>query len=78
MNSFLPPTVTAVWFTDIIYSYLQLVAVFTLVSLLIQRELTINSRWWFLQFLRRVLLIGIVPLFVVFVMILAWNVGNAS
>jgi hypothetical protein len=77
MNVLLPPDALAVVSQDEIYIYLQLVAVFTLLLLLIGRELTINiglpyARW------RRVSLIGIAPLFFAFLLILLWHVSRAT
>lgn len=78
MNTLLPPIVSQTWSISPLYSYLQLITVFTLLSLLIQRELTINSKWQFPRTLRRVLLIGIIPLLFVFFTILSWHIAAAS
>jgi hypothetical protein len=73
MNVLLPPTALAVSAQAEIYIYLQLVAVFTLLLLLIGRELTTYigspySHW------RSVSLVGIVPLLFAFLLILIWHV----
>lgn len=61
-----------------IYLYLQLVAVFSLVFLLVERELTFNIHTPFARMIRRVTLIGIVPLLFAFVLILSWHISHAK
>jgi hypothetical protein len=61
-----------------IYLYLQLVAVFTLVILLVERELAHNIQLPFAWMVRRVMLIGIVPLLFAFLLILSWHISYAT
>ncbi len=60
-----------------IYVYLQLIAVFSLVFLLVERELIYNMRTSFAEAVRRVTLIAIAPLLFAFVLILNWHISNA-
>ena len=60
-----------------IYLYLQLVAVFSLVALLVERELAHNIQHIFAWMTRRVTLIGIVPLLFAFILILIWHISYA-
>lgn len=73
MNALFPPSALAVAAQAEIYLYLQLVAVFTLLLLLIGRELTTYvgppySHW------RSASLIGIVPLLFAFLLTLLWHI----
>lgn len=61
-----------------IYLYLQLVAVFSLVFLLVERELIYNMQTAFAWAIRRITLIGIVPLLFTFVLILNWHISHAK
>lgn len=61
-----------------IYLYLQLIAVFSLVFLLVERELTFNLHTPFAWAIRRITLIAIVPLLFAFVLILNWHISNAQ
>ncbi len=60
-----------------IYVYLQLIAVFSLVFLLVERELIYNMQSSFAEAVRRVTLIAIAPLLFAFVLILNWHISNA-
>ncbi len=60
-----------------IYLYLQLVAVFSLVLLLVERELIYNMQTAFAWAVRRVTLIAIAPLLFTFVLILSWHISHA-
>jgi hypothetical protein len=53
------------------------VAVFSLVILLVERELAHNIQHIFAWMTRRVTLIGIVPLLFAFVLILSWHISYA-
>lgn len=61
-----------------VYLYLQLIAVFTLLLLLVQREITYNVQEDFARTLWRVSLVGIVPLLIAFLLILLWHLDRAS
>jgi hypothetical protein len=56
---------------------LALVAIFTLLAMLVQKELTTASRGRLARFLGRMLNVGILPLLVVFVVIVAVKVAEA-
>jgi hypothetical protein len=77
MNVLLPAEALAAVSQEELYIYYQLVAVFTLLLLLIGRELAINlnlpyARW------RRISVIGIAPLLVAFLLILIWHVARST
>ena len=61
-----------------VYLYLQLIAVFTLLLLLVQREITYNVQEDFARTLWRVSLVGIVPLLIAFLLILLWHLDRAG
>lgn len=61
-----------------IYLYLQLVGVFTLLALLIQRELISNIQTPFARAMWRVSIIGIVPLLIAFLLIMSWHLSQAA
>jgi len=56
---------------------LALIGIFTLLALLVQKELITSARGRFAHALGRVLNIGIVPLLIVFVLIVAVRVADA-
>lgn len=77
MNVLFPPAALTAVRLEELYLYLQLIAVFTLLLLLIGRELTIGlkspyARW------RRVSLVGIVPLLFAFLLILLWHIVRST
>jgi hypothetical protein len=76
MNALLFSEALAVVNQQSIYLYLQLVAVFSLVILLVERELTFNIP--VARIIRRVALIAIVPLLFAFILILMWHVANVQ
>lgn len=77
MNALLSPYSLANVGQNDVYLYVQLVVVFTLLMLLIQRELVSNIKEQFARNLWRVSLIGIVPLLFAFMLILGWRLGLA-
>ena len=58
-------------------SSIALVGICTLLVLLVQKELTLSSRGHFARALGQVLRIGIVPLLIAFVLIVAMRVAEA-
>ena len=60
--------------TVAIASSLALISIFTLLTLLVQKELAVTSRGRLSRALGRLLNIGIVPLLIVFVLIVATKV----
>jgi hypothetical protein len=78
MNALLIPTALAIVGRNGVYLYLQLIAVFTLLILLIQRELANNVQQPFARVLWRVSLLGIVPLLFAFLLILVWHLRYAT
>jgi hypothetical protein len=77
MNALFPHNALAVVGQEELYIYLQLIAVFTLLLLLIGREVTINlnlpySSW------QRVSLIGAIPLLFAFLLILIWHIVRST
>lgn len=77
MNVLLPAEALAAVSQEEFYIYYQLVAVFTLLLLLIGRELTINLKLPYARW-RRISVIGIVPLLFAFLLILVWHVGRSG
>jgi hypothetical protein len=77
MNVLLPAEALAAVSQEDLYIYYQLVAVFTLLLLLIGRELTINLKLPYARW-RRISVIGIVPLLFAFLLILVWHVGRSG
>lgn len=77
MNVLLTPNALIAMNQHSIYLYLQLVGVFTLLMLLIQRELTSNIQTPFARAMWRVSIIGIVPLLIAFILILSWHLSQA-
>lgn len=77
MNVLLPPDALAIVSQDDLYIYLQLVAVFTLLIILIGRELAVNIKLPYARW-RRVSVIGMAPLLVSFLLILAWHVVRSG
>jgi hypothetical protein len=77
MNALLSPDALDVVRQNDIYLYLQLVAVFTLVILLIERELANNIQHKFARAVWRVTVVGIAPLLFDFLLIIAWHVSYA-
>jgi asparagine N-glycosylation enzyme membrane subunit Stt3 len=75
MDALLSPYALANVGQNDVYLYLQLIVVFTLLLLLIQRELASNVQEQFARSLWRVLLVGIVPLLFAFLFILSWRLG---
>ncbi|MBX3055221.1 MAG: hypothetical protein KF770_01995 [Anaerolineae bacterium] len=73
MNVLLPPAALTAVRQEELYLYLQLIAVFTLLLLLIGRELTIGLKFPYARW-RRVSLVGIVPLLFAFLLILMWHI----
>jgi hypothetical protein len=78
MNALLFSNALLIVSQNSIYLYLQLVAVFSLVFLLVERELTYNLQHSFARVLQRITLIGIVPLLFAFVLILNWHINHAK
>ena len=77
MNVLLTSTALTAVNQEEIYIYLQLVAVFTLLLLLVGRELTINIGMPFARW-RRISLIGMVPLLYVFLLVLFWHISRST
>lgn len=77
MNVLLPPDALALVGQEEMYLYLQLVSVFTLILLLVGRELVVNTKEPYVRW-RRVAMIGVVPLLAAFLLILAWHVGRSA
>lgn len=77
MNVLLPSDALALVSQEDIYIYLQLVSVFTLLLLLIGRELVVNTRPPFARW-RRVAMVGVAPLLVAFLLILFWHIGRST
>lgn len=75
MNALLSPFSLANLGQNDVYLYVQLVVVFVLLLLLIQRELASNVQEQFARSLWRVSLVGIVPLMFAFLLILGWRLG---
>ncbi len=77
MNALLFSDALMIVHRNSIYVYLQLVAVFSLVFLLVERELIYNMKTTFAEAVRRVTLIAIAPLLFTFVLILNWHISHA-
>ena len=78
MNAlFFPGALTAIIQSEV-YLYLQLASVFTLLLLLILRELAHNIEKPFAHRLWSVTLIGIVPLLFAFLLIVSWHLSLAE
>ncbi len=77
MNALLFSDALMIVHRNSIYVYLQLVAVFSLVFLLVERELIYNMKTTFAEAVRRVTLIAIAPLLLTFVLILNWHISHA-
>lgn len=78
MNALFFPNALMAISENQVYLYLQLVAVFTLVILLIMRELVNNVQTPFARILWRATLIGIVPLLFAFLLIMGWHLSYAQ
>jgi len=69
MNSLLTPSIIANIEDGKTAALLALITIFTIVGLLIQRELTTNLENQFSYALRKIVVIGIIPFLIAFLMI---------